>query len=230
MYVLFIIILLLKCLHSRTTSCFLIFFLQDVYLTTFKAFSISRPDFAIIADKNRLHGIGPDETLYYEGNLRHDHVDLCILLSGKMTVWCDGVPIHGIYPGQFINSVEWASVLQLQDNLDDFGWEQQVLIRPDEDSVYLRIYGDHLEWLKNHKNKLWKLLEAIVCTDVSQKLHQMNDGFEKMVRHRDDTKKTNLVRLSVRSVSLEALHVSSKGWNVSDNWLLADNRSLLLGS
>ena len=65
----------------------------------------------------RLQGIGPEETLYAEGNLRHDHVDLCILVSGKMTVWCDGLPIHGIYPGQFINSVEWASVLQLQARL-----------------------------------------------------------------------------------------------------------------
>ena len=73
------------------------------------------------------------------------------------------------------------------------------------------------------------MLEAIVCTDVSQKLYQINEGFERMVQQRDQAKKRASIRLSVRSVSLEALHVSSKGWNVSDNWLLADNRSLLLG-
>ena len=180
-------------------------------------------------EKYRLQGIGPEDDLYSEGNLRHDHVDLCILVSGKMTVWCDGLPIHGIHPGQFINSVEWASVLQVQDTLDDMGWEQQVQICSDEDSTYLRIHGDHLEWLKSHKNKLWRLLEAIVCADVSEKLYKMNEGFEKIIQQRDQVKKKALIRLSVRSVSLEALHVSSKGWNVSDNWLQAENRSKLLG-
>ena len=109
------------------------------------------------------------------------------------------------------------------------GWEQQVQICSDEDSTYLRIHGDHLEWLKSHKNKLWRLLEAIVCADVSEKLYKMNEGFEKMIQQRDQVKKKALIRLSVRSVSLEALHVSSKGWNVSDNWLQAENRSKLLG-
>ena len=73
---------------------------QEVYLTTFKAYCVSSPDFVTIVEKYRLQGIGPEEDLYSEGNLRHDHVDLCILVSGKMTVWCDGLPIHGIYPGK----------------------------------------------------------------------------------------------------------------------------------
>ena len=109
------------------------------------------------------------------------------------------------------------------------GWEQQVQICSDEDSTYLRIHGDHLERLKSHKIKLWRLLEAIVCADVSEKLYKMNEGFEKIIQQRDQVKKKALIRLSVRSVSLEALHVSSKGWNVSDNWLQAENRSKLLG-
>ena len=92
----------------------------------------------------KLQGIGSDEPFCVEGVLRHDHVDLCILVSGKMTVWCDGLPVHGIYPGEFINSVEWISVLRLEEELQDFGWEQQVEIKPDEDSVYLRVRSRNL--------------------------------------------------------------------------------------
>lgn len=203
--------------------------LQDVYNEVFKAHNISRPDFATITEKSKIQGIGPEESLYSEGNLRHDHVDLCILISGKMTVWCDNLPIHTIYPGQIINSVEWTSVLKMQENLHDFGWEQQVLIRPDEDSVYLRIYSDHLDWLKIHKIHLWRLLEAIVCKDVTRKLYQMNEGFERIIQQREQEKKKSMVKLVVRSVSLEALNISSLGWNLTENWLETDNRKYLLG-
>lgn len=222
-----------------------------MYNNLFKTYNISRPEFSTIIDKSRIHGIGPEESLYDDGHLRHDHVDLCILVSGKMTVWCDGLPIHTIYPGQFINSIEWTSVLQIQENENghDFGWEQQVLIKPDEDSVYLRvslfllfqckdkklmlseqIFSSHLEWLKGHRGgHLWRVLEAIVCKDVTRKLYQMNEGFERMIQHRERMKRKALLRQLVHSVSLEALHITSRGWNVSDNWLSADNRTMLLG-
>ena len=221
--------------------------LQDIYQNVFKDFNITRPEFAMIIEKSKIQGIGPEEVLYEEGHLRHDHVDLCMLVSGKMTVWVDGLPVHTIYPSQFVNSVEWASVTKLQESLHDFGWEQQVVVRPDEDSVYLRvstkmilmpscfssiflqIYGDHLEWLKEHKPRLWYLLEGIVCQDVTKKLYQMNEGFERMMEQRERQKRKTLSRLIVKSVSLEALHISSRGWNVSDNWLSADNRNLILG-
>lgn len=101
--------------------------------------NISRPDFAVLTEKSKLVGIGPYEPLYPDGQLRHDHIDLCVLISGKMTTWCDGLAIHNICPGQFINSVEWKSFLRVEEDQQDFGWQQQVLVEPDEDSMYLRV-------------------------------------------------------------------------------------------
>ena len=93
----------------------------------------------------------------------------------------------------------------------------------------LQIYGDHLDSLKSKKVHLWRLLEAIVCKDVTRKLYQMNEGFERMSKQREKDEQKALIKMSVRSVSLEALDINSKGWNVSDNWLQADNRNLMLG-
>ena len=35
---------------------------------------------------------------------------LSILVSGKMSVWCDGVQLHTIKPGQMLNSIEWKAI------------------------------------------------------------------------------------------------------------------------
>ena len=49
-----------------------------------------------------------------------------------------------------------------------------------------------------------------------------------MSKQREKDEQKALIKMSVRSVSLEALDINSKGWNVSDNWLQADNRNLML--
>ena len=73
------------------------------------------------------------------GQIRHDHNDLSLLISGRMNAWCDGLPIHSIKPGHFINSIEWISIQKMQETQQDFGWEQQILVYPDEDSVFIKV-------------------------------------------------------------------------------------------
>lgn len=68
-----------------------------------------------------------------------------------------------------------------------------------------------------------------MCKDVTRKLYQMNEGFERMIQQRERMEKKAMLKRLVHSLSLEALHVTSRGWNVSDNWLSADNRKMLLG-
>ena len=93
---------------------------------------------------------------------------------------------------------------------------------------FLQIFGDHLEWLQSHHENLWKVLESIVARDVAKKLYEINDRFERVSRERAEEKRKALAKHIVRSVSLEALHISSKGWVVTDNWLMADERYLML--
>ena len=169
--------------------------------------------------KSRLHGIGPDEPLLKEGILRHDHGDLCILISGQLTVYYQDLLLHSIYPGQCINSVEWIS---MQNEETEFGWEQQVCILPDQDSMYLRLEKDHLEYLKIHHSHIWRTLEAIASADVTKKLYQMNDTFERILQHKEHEKQKALTKLAVRSISLECIHTTSHGKIVSDNWLIEE--------
>ena len=61
--------------------------------------------------------------------------------------WYDGLPIHAIKPGHFINSIEWISIQKIQETQQDFGWEQQILVYPDEDSVFIKV--NILSYFKN---------------------------------------------------------------------------------
>ena len=121
-----------------------------MHQNVFRAHNFDKPTFAQLVGQSRLHGIGQDEPLLQEGILRHDHGDLCILISGGLTVYYQDVLLHSIQPGQCINSVEWISMLRAPEETEDFGWEQQVCIRPNQDSMYLRLEKDHLENLKIH--------------------------------------------------------------------------------
>ena len=69
----------------------------------------------------------------------NDHTNLSLLISGQMTAWCDGLPIHAILPGQFINSIEWISLQKLKNSQQVIGWEQQIMVNTDEDSAFLRV-------------------------------------------------------------------------------------------
>ena len=112
--------------------------LQDLHQNVFRAYNLDKPTFAKLVGHSQITGIGAEDILLQEGILRHDHGDLLILISGRMSVWCEDLLLHAIQPGQFINSVEWTA-MQTLDCGHDFGWEQQVCITADEDSTYLRV-------------------------------------------------------------------------------------------
>lgn len=88
-------------------------------------------------EKCRLQGVGPDEPLFKDRQMVYDHENMLILISGKMTAWYEDLPVHAIYPNQFINSIEYLQ--QLQEDQNDFGWEQQIQVIPDEDCVFVKV-------------------------------------------------------------------------------------------
>ena len=205
---------------SNIARYFQIVFFQELHQNVFRAHNFDKPTFAQLVGPSRLHGIGQDDPLFEEGVLRHDHGDLCILISGGLTVYYQDVLLHHIKPGQCINSVEWISMLKAPQETEDFGWEQQVCIRPNQDSMYLRLEKDHLEYLKIHHSRIWRTLEAMASADVAKKLYQMNDTFEGVLQEKEQVKQKALIKLVVRSISLECIHTTSTGKIVSDNWLI----------
>ena len=202
-------------------------YFQELHQNVFRAHNFDKPTFAQLVGQSRLHGIGQDEPLLQEGILRHDHGDLCILISGGLTVYYQDVLLHSIQPGQCINSVEWISMLRAPEETEDFGWEQQVCIRPNQDSMYLRLEKDHLENLKIHHCRIWRTLEAMASSDVAKKMYQMNDTFERVLQQKEQVKQKAMIKLAVRSISLECIHTTSSGNIVSDNWLIEERAQSL---
>jgi hypothetical protein len=58
----------------------------------------------------------------------------------------------------------------------------------------------------------------------------MNDGFAHISEVQAVEKRKALAKHLVKSVSLEALNISSKGYAVTKNWLKAENRHLIMAS
>ena len=59
----------------------------------------------------------------------------------------------------------------------------------------------------------------------------MTDGFEKYFEAKEERKRKDMAKMAmamVKSVSLDALNISSQGFMVSDNWLQASHRKCLL--
>ena len=103
----------------------------------FQPFEINKREFCEFMEKCRLHGVGPDEPYFKDKLMVYDHENMFILISGKMTAWYEDLPVHAIYPNQFINSIEYLQ--QLQEDQNDFGWEQQIQVIPDEDCVFVKV-------------------------------------------------------------------------------------------
>ena len=72
---------------------------------------------------------------------------LSILVSGKMSVWCDGVPLHTIKPGQMLNSIEWKAIqfhLDYKEQTTGCSahkkeFKHQVSLVAEEDSMYVKL-------------------------------------------------------------------------------------------
>ena len=93
---------------------------------------------------------------------------------------------------------------------------------------FFQIEKEHLEWLKSNHFYIWSILEALASQDVTKKLYQMNDGFERVFEQREHEKQKAMIKLTVRSVSLESIHITSHGNIVSDNWLI-EERARIMG-
>ena len=107
----------------------------------------------------------------------HDN-ELCILLTGRVTAWCEGVPLHSITPDQLLNSFEW----HMANNRSQHGSVADVAaaasrrhidLIADQDSTYLRIDTLSLD------RSLLHILKAIVGKDMTLKMYAMNETFER---------------------------------------------------
>ena len=94
--------------------------------------------------------------------------------------------------------------------------------------TYLQIPGDYLAQLKSQKTQLWKIVYALACKDISKKMYETNDGFEKYLEKKNEFERKSLAKRIVRSESLDVLNISSHGFLVSENWFQVENRQSLL--
>ena len=176
---------------------------------------------------------------------------LSLLVSGQMTVLCDGVPLHTIKPLQMINSIEWKAYQTAYEDSNDDNREHdtfaehpkhQVSLAVDEDSMYIKLNDTRLQDVrklyqqrtlqkKNPKSSyLWHILDSIVCKDISQKMYHMNDSFDKAfkincMKNTDFRSRRNPL---FRSLSLDVLDTASNGKVVTENWLNGDGRAIQL--
>ena len=82
--------------------------------------------------------------------------------------------------------------------------------------------------LKYQKTQLWKIVYALACKDISKKMYETNDGFEKYLEKKNEFERKSLAKRIVRSESLDVLNISSHGFLVSENWFQVENRQSLL--
>ena len=97
--------------------------------------------------------------------------ELCILLTGHVTAWCEGVPLHSISPDQLLNSFEWHLANNTQGGNDV--QRRHIDLVADQDSTYLRIDTRRLD------RGLLHILKAIVGKDMTLKMYAMNETFER---------------------------------------------------
>ena len=72
------------------------------------------------------------------------------------------------------------------------------------------------------------MVYALACKDISKKMYETNDGFEKYLEKKKESQRKSLAKRIVRSESLDVLNISSHGFLVSENWLRVENRQNLL--
>ena len=176
---------------------------------------------------------------------------LSILVSGKMSFLCEGVPLHTIKPGQMLNSIEWKAMqfdLDYQEKTTGSSahkneFKHQVSLVAEEDSMYVKLNARTLQDLKGQMIKhdeglrqnlsnphLLHCLDFIVSKDISQKMYLMNDSFDKTFKANIMMGTTYRSRKNplFRSLSLDVLDTGSNGKIVTENWLSCDGRILQL--
>ena len=176
---------------------------------------------------------------------------LSILVSGKMSVWCEGVPLHTIRPGQMLNSIEWKAIqFDLDHKEQTTGssshkneFKHQVSLVAEEDSMYVKLdnvtFQDIKRQMITHDERhiqnlsnpfLWYCLDFIVSKDISQKMYRMNDSFDKAFKANIMMGTTYRSRKNplFRSMSLDVLDTGTNGKIVTENWLSCDGRILQL--
>ena len=48
--------------------------------------------------------------------------------------------------------------------------------------------------LKSQKTPLWKIIYALVCKDISKKMYETNDGFEKYLEKKEEIQRKFLAK------------------------------------
>ena len=64
-------------------------------MNVFKPLEVTKKDFSILMSKSKIHGFGPEESVYDaecsgngNGQILNVPSDLFLLISGQMTAWC----------------------------------------------------------------------------------------------------------------------------------------------
>ena len=156
---------------------------------------------------------------------------LYVLISGMMTVRCDGIFLQALQPLEFINSIEWKCG-QYGQPFSTY----QVSIEAITECEVLVFNQDNLEKAFESTPHLQFIIDSLVSRDIAKKLYAVSDishmgsgGANKNQDHQGNKK--NLRSLDFRrTVSMDAIHTGGKGNVRSQDWIhQADLRQFQTG-
>ena len=156
---------------------------------------------------------------------------LYVLISGMMTVRCDGLFLQALQPLEFINSIEWKCG-QYGQPFSTY----QVSIEAITECEVLVFNQDSLEKAFEATPHLQFIIDSLVSRDIAKKLYAVSDishmGSAASKDPHQQTGKKNLRALDFRrTVSVDAIHTGGKGNVRSQDWIhQADLRQFQTGT
>lgn len=196
--------------------------MTDLYTKVFRPLQINKKDFRLLTKECHKKTLNVGQFFCLE---RWTNVEdkLHILMSGKMSVKCDGLYLHSIQSNEFVDSVEWKSRLAGQSS-PTF----QVSVEAACECQLLVFESAYLEKVFESDSRLRFIMDCLVGKDVSKKLYAvsdmtsssyMNDDFLPNQTKSSGPGKSLRVLDFHRTVSMDAIHTGGKGHVRSNQWL-----------
>lgn len=190
---------------------------RELYENVFQPLQISKKDFKYLLKAAKIETYSYGKYFCQEQRTLADK-NLHILLSGMMTVRCDGFFLQAIQPLEFINSVEWKCA-QYGQAVDT----HQVTVEAITECSVLVLPAEGLEKAYDAVPDLRFVLDALVGRDIARKLYAVSD-IAKMSNHQyqqepcQQRRGKHILDLR-RTISMDAIHTGGKGHVRSGQWI-----------
>uniref|UniRef100_A0A0K2T6C7 Blood vessel epicardial substancelike [Megachile rotundata] n=1 Tax=Lepeophtheirus salmonis TaxID=72036 RepID=A0A0K2T6C7_LEPSM len=168
------------------------------------------------------------EIIFHDGEVREEPGAIHLLVSGRLTAWIEGIPVHSVEPGEFLDSIEWKAKLNQRLKGEELFKNHrekisqlyyQIRIQSDVPSTYIKLNQHQLKHLERHRPGIFGIFVAVVGRDVAKKMYNLNEHLTlaDQVAYKALHRKHSLMR----SLSVDTIHTASNGFIVTENWFIS---------